>query len=110
MSQLMRRELEQQKAGNALSRWLNRPWVLLPLFLLCVSVIVWRLWPETNPSAEWLIEHSELPQIFGQQPIRSELVWLLVQLDKDYTQSGPDAPWPRWYAERITAHLGAANE
>src|SRR5262249_49075534 len=49
MSQLMRQELEQQKRGNALSRWLNRPWILLPLFLLCVGVIVWRLWPESRP-------------------------------------------------------------
>src|SRR5438477_11871015 len=60
--------------------------------------------------ADWLIEHSELPQILVQRPIRSELVWLLVQLDKDYRESAPQVPWPRWYAERITAHLGAANE
>lgn len=58
MGQLMRHELEQQKQGNVLSRWLNRPWVLLPLFLLCVSVIVWRLWPEAQPSAEQLFEQG----------------------------------------------------
>ena len=67
MSQLMRRELEQQKAGNVLSRWLNRPWVLLPLFLLCVSLIVWRLWPETHPSADWLIEQAR-PLMASEEP------------------------------------------
>jgi serine/threonine-protein kinase len=58
MSQLMRQELEQQKRGNVLSQWLNRPWVLLPLFLLCVGLIVWRLWPESRPSADWLFERG----------------------------------------------------
>lgn len=58
MSRLMRQELEQQKQGNVLSRWLNRPWVLLPLFLLCVGIIVWRLWLEPHPSPESLFEHG----------------------------------------------------
>jgi hypothetical protein len=56
---------------------------------------------------DWLIELSELPQILGVKPVRSELVWLLVQLDRDYTAAGTDAPWPTWYAERIVERLGA---
>ena len=28
----------------------------------------------------------------------SELVWLLVQLDKDYAAAVPDMPSPQWYA------------
>lgn len=59
--------------------------------------------------ADWLIEHSELPQILGATPVRSELVWLLVGLDKDYTRESPQAPWPDWYAERIVARLAAAD-
>jgi hypothetical protein len=59
--------------------------------------------------ADWLIEHSELSQILGTRPVRSELVWLLVQLDKDYAQTSPDAPWPQWYAQRVVAHLGAGE-
>src|SRR5260370_35431377 len=58
MSRLMRQELEQQKQENVLSRWLNRPWVLLPLFVFCVGLIVWRLWPESHPSAEWLFQQG----------------------------------------------------
>src|SRR5262249_44230456 len=53
-----RQELEQQKQGNVLSRWLNRPWVLLPLFLLCVGIIVWRLWLDSHRSPEWLLEQG----------------------------------------------------
>jgi hypothetical protein len=60
--------------------------------------------------ADWLLNLSELPQILGTRPVRSELVWLLVALDKDYTQAGPDTRWPQWYAPRIVEHLGAAAE
>ena len=60
--------------------------------------------------ADWLTHLSELPQILGRAPVRSELVWLLVQLDKDYTATGPDVPWPQWYAQRIVAHLGERPE
>jgi hypothetical protein len=34
--------------------------------------------------ADWLITLSELPEILGVRPVRSELVWMLVQLDRDY--------------------------
>jgi hypothetical protein len=59
--------------------------------------------------ADWLIRLSELPQILGAAPARSELIWLLVQLDKDYTAQSPEAPWPDWYAQRIVAHLGRGS-
>ncbi|HEV2980029.1 MAG TPA: hypothetical protein VGX51_01250 [Solirubrobacteraceae bacterium] len=57
--------------------------------------------------ADWLIDHSELPEILRRSPVRSELVWLLVQADKDYTSTPPQQPWPDWYAQRVLAHLGA---
>jgi hypothetical protein len=59
--------------------------------------------------ADWLIEHSELPQILGVTPVRSELVWLLVGLDTDYARESPQTSWPDWYAERIVAHFAAAD-
>jgi hypothetical protein len=58
---------------------------------------------------EWLIEHSELPEILGAAPVRSELVWMLVGLDKDYGNESPETPWPDWYAERIVSQLGSAE-
>jgi hypothetical protein len=57
--------------------------------------------------AEWLVEHSELPQILGAAPVRSELVWLLVGLDKEYAETSPQTPWPDWYARRVVEQLGA---
>jgi hypothetical protein len=60
--------------------------------------------------ADWLINLSELPQIVASKPVRSELVWLLVTLDKEYTETGPDLDWPHWYAERIVERLGTARK
>jgi serine/threonine-protein kinase len=54
MSRLMRQELEQENRGGWLKQLLNRPLVLVTLFLLCVGVIVWRLWPTHTPDPEEL--------------------------------------------------------
>jgi hypothetical protein len=42
--------------------------------------------------ADWLLNLSELPQILGTTPVRSEVVWLLVTLDKEYTKAKPEIP------------------
>jgi hypothetical protein len=55
--------------------------------------------------ADWLRNLSELPRILGAAPVRSELVWLLVTLDKEYTTASPTTPWPQWYAERMLEHF-----
>jgi hypothetical protein len=57
--------------------------------------------------ADWLLKLSELPQILGTTPVRSEFVWLLVELDKQYTAAKPELPWPQWYAERVIEQLAA---
>jgi hypothetical protein len=60
--------------------------------------------------ADWLVNLSELPALLGVRPVRSELVFLLVSLDKDYTAAQPGEPWEAYYARRILAHFrpGAA--
>jgi hypothetical protein len=57
--------------------------------------------------ADWLLKLSELPQILGTTPVRSELVWLLVSLDKEYSGGGMDVPWPQFYAERLLERFRA---
>jgi hypothetical protein len=59
--------------------------------------------------ANWLVNLSELPQILGATPVRSELVWLLVDLGKSYTRTSPDEPWPTWYARRLVEELGSES-
>lgn len=41
MSRMMREELEKSYRGGPLAQLFNSPWVLVPLFLLCVGLIVW---------------------------------------------------------------------
>ncbi len=57
--------------------------------------------------ADWLINLSELPEILGQRPVRSELVYMLVRLDKEYTDASPTEPWPDWYASRLLDHFSS---
>jgi hypothetical protein len=55
--------------------------------------------------AWWLIELSELPALVGTKPVRSELVYLLVSLDKQYTADDPGESWERFYARQIVDHF-----
>ena len=53
--------------------------------------------------ADWLIGLSELPEILGITPVRSELVYLLVKLDKD-TEASAEA-WQDRYARELVTHF-----
>ena len=77
--------------------------------------IVYRIVDGDDPDwaswyANWLVNLSELPEVLGTKPVRSELIWLLVNLDQEYTKANPDAPWPEWYADRVVQHFAAGRE
>jgi len=55
--------------------------------------------------SNWLIDHSNLKNVLGTIPVRSELTYLLVKLDKDYQIKKPDTPWQEQYAEEILKHF-----
>jgi hypothetical protein len=55
--------------------------------------------------ADWLANLSELPTLLGAQPVRSELTYLLVSLDKEYTAHQPGGPWETFYARRLFGHF-----
>jgi hypothetical protein len=57
--------------------------------------------------SDWLISLSELPSLLGTKPVRSELTYLLVSLDKDYTAGQPGEPWEGYYAQRIFDHFSS---
>ena len=56
--------------------------------------------------ADWLINLSELPDLIGRKPVRSELVYLLVLLDKEDTERQASQPWEQYYASRMVEHFG----
>lgn len=45
MAELMRKELESQRRGGPISRFLNHPVILIALFVLTVGILVWTFWP-----------------------------------------------------------------
>jgi hypothetical protein len=55
--------------------------------------------------ADWLINLSELPAVLGVKPVRSQLTYLLVSLDKEYTATQPGEPWETYYAQKILGHF-----
>ena len=55
--------------------------------------------------ADWLIRLSELPGLLGTTPVRSELVYMLVRLDKEYSERQPSEPWERYYAGALIEHF-----
>jgi hypothetical protein len=68
--------------------------------------VVYRIVDRDDPDwaswyADWLLNLSELPQLLGERPVRSQLVQELVQLDHDYSEEHPEERWEDWYALRL---------
>jgi hypothetical protein len=55
--------------------------------------------------SQWLVTLSELPEVLGGKVVRSQLTYLLVRLDKEYTERSPDEPWEDYYARELVRHL-----
>jgi hypothetical protein len=55
--------------------------------------------------AQWLIDLSELPDLLGVKPVRSELIYLLVGLGRQYAAENPGEPWEGYYARQILSHF-----
>jgi hypothetical protein len=56
--------------------------------------------------SDWLVTLSTLPELLQQRPVRSELTWLLVELDREHTDASSGERWEDWYAKRLVAHFG----
>ena len=56
--------------------------------------------------ADWLIAHSELPELLGGAPTRSHLVHELVEAERALAEGDPGAAWEQVYAERIVDRFG----
>jgi hypothetical protein len=60
----------------------------------------WATW-----YSSWLANLSELPDLLGTKPVRSELTYLLVRLDKEYVERKPDERWEDYYARELVRHF-----
>ena len=75
--------------------------------------IVYRIADGDDPDwaswyADWLVQHSELPDLLEVKPVRSELVYMLVRLDKRFTVDSPDEKWEDYYARGLLGHFRVA--
>ena len=59
--------------------------------------------------ADWLLAHSELPQLLGMRPVRSNLVHALVELDREYTAVERDETWPLFYERGLRGRFASAG-
>jgi hypothetical protein len=48
--------------------------------------------------SEWLVTHTELPELLATTPVRSALTAALVRLDKEYADASPSQSWEEYYA------------
>ncbi len=55
--------------------------------------------------AQWLIDLSELPDLLGARPVRSELIYPLVSLDRQFTAETPGERWETYHAHNILRHF-----
>ncbi len=55
--------------------------------------------------AEWLVTLSELPELLGVKVVRSELTYMLVRLDKEYTERRLAERWEGYYARELVRHF-----
>ena len=60
--------------------------------------------------AQWLIDLSELPDLLGVRPVRSELIYLLVSFDRQFTAEAPGEPWETYYARQILRHFQPSGD
>jgi hypothetical protein len=75
--------------------------------------IVYRISDGDDPDwaswyADWLTKLSELPDLLDVKPVRSELVYMLVRLDKRYVAESPADKWEDYYARGLVEHFRAA--
>jgi hypothetical protein len=58
--------------------------------------------------SQWLTTLSELPDLLGTKPVRSELTYMLVRLDKEYQERHPPQGWEQYYARALVERFGGA--
>jgi hypothetical protein len=76
--------------------------------------IVFAITDGTDPDwatwySDWLVNLSELPNLLGTKPVRSELTYMLVSLDKEYTRVAPEDRWEDFYARGLIEHFAAPS-
>ena len=75
--------------------------------------VVYRITDGDDPDwatwySDWLTRLSELPQVLGKAPVRSDLTAALVELAKKFEEEAPGGRWEDYYAARLLEEFGSA--
>jgi len=55
--------------------------------------------------SNWLLTLSKFSDILGTKPVRSELTYMLVKLDKEYVDSNTKIKWEDYYAKKLVEYF-----
>jgi hypothetical protein len=58
--------------------------------------------------SNWLVNLSELPDLLPAKPVRSELTYVLVRCDKEFTSEDPGGRWEDYFAAKLVEHSPAS--
>jgi hypothetical protein len=58
---------------------------------------------------DWASWYSDWLVLLGAKVVRSELTYLLVRLDKEYTERRPDERWEDYYARELLRDLSPSR-
>jgi hypothetical protein len=72
--------------------------------------LVWKITDGSDPDwASWYADHlvrlTRFPEYIGKPVVRSELVYMLVKLDKEYAAEQPREKWEDYYARKLLQHF-----
>jgi hypothetical protein len=72
--------------------------------------VVFRIVDGTDPDwaswySHWLVHLSELPELVGSDLVPSEVTYLLVKLDREFTEAGHTDGWEEFYAHGFLKHF-----
>jgi tetratricopeptide (TPR) repeat protein len=103
MSRLMRKELEAQNRGGPIRQFLNRPPVLVTLFLLCAGILAWNFWPD-DPEKRY---QEARPLLESDDPEDWATGWEQIQGVRDKLRDGPHAADVAGYEKKIADYQEA---
>jgi len=103
MSRLLRRELESQNRGGSVWQFLNRPVVLVILFVLCAGTLVWTLWP-ADPETQFQQGRALLE---SDNPDDWAAGWEKLRKVRSKLENGPHAADVQRYEQKIEDYRAA---
>ncbi len=103
MSRLMRKELEAQNRGGPVRQFLNRPWVVVVLFVLCAGTLVYTFWPD-DPEKRY---REAKPLLDSGEPADWTNGWDHIKGVRDKLRQGPHAAEVAAYEQKLADYREA---